>query len=341
MWRISCLQVASNHDTFPHAFTAFPSLNDVLPDNASYSAQQESNYENVSAAWENYGWLDAAEAQQVVNSGLGIYRAVTAEGLVIISLNSDVWYYFNFYAYIGLNNIDPTGMFATLIDYLLEAESNDQAVWLIQHVNTGGSTTYEALPAATDLYYQVVDRFNNTIRGTFFGHTHFDEFGVFYANNGTVQTADTATNVAYIGQSVTTYTNLNAGFRYYLVDPDTFDILDSVNYYANVSNVDDWEKAGDVKWEFEYSARETYDPEGTLAPSNYPLSAAFWHQVTEEISTNKDVFETYTDLRTKKFRPYASVTGQERNRTICGLRSMSVPLYETCLGSMASTTSFL
>lgn len=88
----------SNHDTFPHAFTSFPYEHDVLPANASYPVQEQYNYENVSAAWENYGWLSAEEAQTVVSSGLGIYRATTADGLVIISLNSDVWYYFNLYA---------------------------------------------------------------------------------------------------------------------------------------------------------------------------------------------------------------------------------------------------
>jgi sphingomyelin phosphodiesterase len=274
-------------------------------------------------------------------SGLGIYRAVTDEGLVIISLNSDVWYYFNLYAYIGANTVDPTGAFALLIDYLLDAECNQQPVWLIQHVNTGGSTDYEALPAATDLYYQIIDRFNNTIRGTFFGHTHADEFGVFYTNNATEQTADTATSIAYIMPSVTTYTNLNAGFRYYLVDPDTFDVIDSLTYYANVSNTNAWSAAGDVTWEFEYSARDTYDPTGTLLEPGAPLSAAFWHQVTEEIITNQTLFETYTDLRRKKFRPYADVTGAARNLTLCGLRSMSVPIFETCLNSSASTTSFL
>jgi hypothetical protein len=196
----------------------------------------------------------------VVTSGLGIYRAVTREGLVIISLNSDVWYYFNIYAYIGANKVDTTGIFSTLVEYLLDAESKNQAVWLIQHVNVGGSTDYEALPAATDLYYQIIDRFNNTIRGTFFGHTHSDELGVFYTNNGTVQTAETAANVAYIMPSVTTYTNLNAGFRYYLVDPESFDIIDSITFYANVSNTYSWEQTGEVTWEFEYSARDTYDP---------------------------------------------------------------------------------
>jgi sphingomyelin phosphodiesterase len=303
--------------------------------------QQEWNYQNLSNAWVNYGWLSASEASTVVNSGLGIYRAVTPEGLVIISLNSDVWYYFNMYAYIGANSVDPTGMFSTLIDYLLEAEEKEQAVWLIQHVNTGGSRDYEAIPAPTDLFYQIVDRFNNTIRATFFGHTHADELGVFYTNNATVQTAQTAASVAYIMPSITTYQNINAGFRYYLVDPETFDILDSINYYANVSNTNQWSLDGDATWEFEYSARDTYDPTHTLLAPNEPLSAAFWHEVTEQISTNQTMFETYTDLRSKKFRPYAPQTEAQKNVTLCGLRSMSVPIFERCLGSMASTTSFL
>lgn len=141
-----------NHDTFPHAFTAFPSEDSVLPANASYNVQQLYNYQAVSDAWKNYGWLSADEAQAVVATGLGIYRAVTKEGLVIISLNSDVWYYFNFYAYIGANKADHTGMFRIFVDYLLEAEANNQAVWVIAHVPTGDST---ALPAPTSMSYGI------------------------------------------------------------------------------------------------------------------------------------------------------------------------------------------
>lgn len=330
-----------NHDTFPQAFTSFPNLDKVLPFNASYAIQEETLYKKVAAAWENYGWLSVSEAQEIVSSGLGIYRAVTAEGLVIISLNSDIWYYFNLYAYIGVNNIDTTGTFRILIDYLLEAESKNQAVWLIQHVHVGGSVDFEALPAASDLYYQIIDRFNNTVRGIFFGHTHEDEFGVFYANNATVQTVESAVGVGYIMPSVTSHMNLNAGFRYYLVDPDTFDIIDSVTFYANVSNTKEWEEEGEVIWEFEYSARETYDPTGTLLAPNAPLTPAFWHQVTEEISNNETMFQIYIDLRTKKFRPYSPATGEDRNLTLCGLRSMSVPIFERCLGTMSSPTSFL
>jgi sphingomyelin phosphodiesterase len=188
--------------------------------------------------------------------------------------------------------------------------------------------------------YAIVDRFNNTIRGTFFGHTHKDEFGIIYSNNATRKSAETAAAVAYIMPSVTPYQEYNAGFRYYLVDPDTFSIIDSVTYYANVSNTDAWTTAGDVTWELEYSARQTYDYRATLAP-NEPLSPAWWHGVARDIATNATTFQRYTDLRPKLFRPYANVTGVARNITLCGLTSMSVPIFEKCLGTMNSITSFL
>ena len=330
----------SNHDTYPQAFTAWPSQNDVLPDNASYPIQQQPNYEAVSAAFSNYGWLSASDAQELINTGLGIYRTKTAEGLVIISLNSDAWYYFNFYAYIGVNRVDQSGVLSKLIDYLLEAEAADDPVWIIQHVNVGGGGTYNALPAPSDLYYQIVDRFNNTIRGNFFGHTHSDEFGVFYTNNGTVKSADTAISVGWIMPSVTPYTNLNSGFRYYLVDPDTFYVMDAITYYANITNAPYWAFLGDAQWEFEYSARDTYDSQKSLASTD-PLGPAFWHNVAEDIAANDTLFHTYTDLRQKLYRPYAEVTGVERNRTLCGLQSMSVPIFEDCLGNMNVISPFL
>ncbi|KAF2771440.1 Metallo-dependent phosphatase [Teratosphaeria nubilosa] len=277
---VSLYPTLGNHDTFPHAFKAFP------------------------------------------NQDSEIYRAITKDGLVIISLNSDAWYYFNFHAYIGGNVPDHTGMFSVFIDYLLEAEEADQAVRVIQHVNTGGSTDYEGLPAPTDLWYAIIDRFNNTIRGNFFGHTHEDEFGVVYSNNATVQNANTAAAVSWIMPSVTTYTNLNSEFRYYLVDPDTSEVMDSITYYANVSDTDSLQAEGDAEWKFEYSARETYNYDGKW-PASEPLTPAFWHGVAIDVKANQTTFETYTDLRTKKFRPYANVTGAERILTICGLFSMS------------------
>ena len=47
----------------------------------------------------------------------------------------------------------------------------------------------------------------------FFGHTHFDEFEVFYDT----EDISRPTNIAYIGPSVTPYYDLNPGYRIYYI----------------------------------------------------------------------------------------------------------------------------
>lgn len=72
----------------------------------------------------------------------------------------------------------------------------------------------------------------------FYGHTHNDEFEVFYDLTDNTR----AIAVAYIGPSVTTYTYLNPGYRIYYVDGDrdgstrviTHNILISKTFYKNL-----------------------------------------------------------------------------------------------------------
>lgn len=60
------------------------------------------------------------------------------------------------------------------------------------------------------------DRYETTITAQFFGHTHFDEFELFYDT----ENLGRAVSVAYIGPSVTPYVNLNPGYRIYYIDGD-------------------------------------------------------------------------------------------------------------------------
>lgn len=50
-------------------------------------------------------------------------------------------------------------------------------------------------------------RYESTITGQFFGHTHVDEFQMFYDE----ATMSRPLGVAFIAPSVTTYINLNPG----------------------------------------------------------------------------------------------------------------------------------
>ena len=59
-------------------------------------------------------------------------------------------------------------------------------------------------------------RYESTITAQFFGHTHFDEYELFYDEYRRIR----ATNIAYIGPSVTSYYGLNPGYRIYRVEGD-------------------------------------------------------------------------------------------------------------------------
>lgn len=54
-------------------------------------------------------------------------------------------------------------------------------------------------------------RYQDTIKAQFYGHTHYDEFIVYFDE----ETRAMPINIAYIGPSVTTYSFLNPSFRIY------------------------------------------------------------------------------------------------------------------------------
>ena len=60
-------------------------------------------------------------------------------------------------------------------------------------------------------YNRIVKRFNNTISAQFFGHTHFDEFQVFFNHT-------TPINMAYLAPSETSLDGLNPAYRIYTID---------------------------------------------------------------------------------------------------------------------------
>jgi len=60
------------------------------------------------------------------------------------------------------------------------------------------------------------NRYESTIAAQFFGHTHFDEFELFYDT----QDLGRPVSIAYVGPSVTPYYDLNPGYRIYYVDGD-------------------------------------------------------------------------------------------------------------------------
>ncbi|MCJ1314253.1 hypothetical protein MMC25_007933 [Agyrium rufum] len=330
--------VLGNHDSNPEAIDAPHSLPGPL------GQQQSWNYNHVAALWQDEGWIGSASVNQA-KAHYAAYSTVNKYGLKIITLNTDFWYRSNYLNYINTTNPDNSGMQAFLISELQAAEDAGQRVWVLGHVLPGWDGS-NGLPNPTNLFYQIIDRYSpHVIANTFFGHTHEDEQMIYYANNGTVQSANTALTPGWIGPSVTPLTNLNSGYRIYEVDTGSFDIYDAYTFYADVNSFPDLDPHSGVSptegptYRFEYSTRNAYGPQAKW-PATAPLNATFWHQVTEAMLANHTLvsqFNTY-EGKTSVQSPNCTNTACAEAK-VCYIRSGSVPLGKGCPQGFGSVQS--
>ena len=311
-----------NHDTSPIAMDA----PNALPGNLS---QQFSwNYNHVAGLWQHEGWIDPGAAAEA-RTHYGGYSIRNHHGLRIISFNTDFWYRSNFLTFINSTNGDNSGVFSWMIEELQAAEDCGERVWIIGHVLSGWDGT-NPIPNPTDLFYQIVERYSpHVIADIFWGHTHEDFFFVYYANNATVQSADTALATAWVMPSITPLTNLNSGFRMYEVDTGDFHIYDAYTFYSNVSSFPSLTSTGPT-FKFEYSTRDTYGAAANW-PSDAPLNATFWHKVTEAMANNITLVSLQNTLQGKMSLKTPNCTNADCQKAkVCYMRSGSYALGQSC-----------
>lgn len=313
--------VLGNHDTFPYA--------QLAPEKSGFQNKFNWNVELLSEMWMDYGWIDWDQAQ-FAKTHYGAYSVNLKSGLKIISFNSNAWYLSNEYAY--SNNVDDPdyfGIFEFIVNELLESEAADQKVWLNFHIPLSNTV----LPTAAKLFSEMVARFSPyTITGILTGHTHRDEFNLLYKNNnGTVESKqiEDVINFTWITQAVTPWVENNPAWRYYEVDSDTFQIMDSLNYYTHLNET--FASSDEPVWEFEYSARDVYDIDW---PASAPLNATYWHLVYDKMRTNATTLQTYENL-SKRFSPYVKdcSDGNVCSWDICYVSSYTTEEYTACMNA--------
>lgn len=79
-----------------------------------------------------------------------------------------------------MNSTDPATELQWLIYELQSAELSGEKVHIIGHIPPGHS---DCLKIWSRNYYAIINRYESTITAQFFGHTHYDEFEVFYDPN--------------------------------------------------------------------------------------------------------------------------------------------------------------
>lgn len=280
-----------NHDTFPCGQLAPERLNNKTFNESLYHW----NDDLISDLWISNGWIDSS-LKSFIRQHYSSYTTTTDRGLKIISLNSNCYYKKNLYAYINMEaEPDLFGQWEFLINELIESENSNQRVWILAHIPAGDA---DALPIQSEIFAGIVKRFSPfTIAGIFYGHTHRDQVKVLYEDNAPV-------NMAWISQAITPLGPANPSWRYYRVEDESFNILESYNYYSPLNAT--WTNGGEEPiWSYGYSARDTYDPNHEW-PALAPLNASFWDKfVVQKLKDRHNIQfnQRYTDLMFRE-NPY-------------------------------------
>lgn len=289
-----------NHDTAP--LNLFPSTNTPRTYNPQWAYDALTTY-----------WLSLTDNNKAISTAkeYGSYSALhKGTKLRIISYNSIFYYKYNFFSYEEPMPFDPDNQLSWLISELSTAEAASERVWLISHIPSGNVDHFRD---HSHYFDQIVQRYEDTIAGLFFGHTHTDEFQISYSDYDH-RSWENAVAMGYVAPSMTP-TSGPPSFRVYEVDPDTFGVLDYTQYIANITDLE-----GEPEWVPYYSAKKDYGGRlGVSVEEGGELTAAFWHNVTVAMERDGELFQEFWARRTRGFEVPAC-EGDCVSNEICALR---------------------
>ncbi|CAD6185574.1 unnamed protein product [Caenorhabditis auriculariae] len=236
-------------------------------------------YAAMADSWK--GWVP--EDQDKLVRYNGCYMVKLYPGLRIVSLNTVMGDRVNFWLYI--NQTDPDGTMTWFINQLYDAEKAGDHVHVVAHIPGADG---ECLQGWGLMYYKVLNRFANTIKAQFFGHTHSEEFYVSYADP--YDPKSTPTSVVYSAPSLTPYAEFYPAYRIYTVDGDytgsTHQVIDFEEWYFNLTTNN--ANPSNPQWQKLYaSANQEYGMQSQAASE--------WDNLITRMITDDDLFEKYRD----------------------------------------------
>jgi sphingomyelin phosphodiesterase len=290
-----------NHDNYP--VNSFPS-------ETIANSSTEWLYKILSSQWSD---SIGAAATKDVEKGGRYSTKVPGHNLRIISINTNFYYYKNFWLYKDPLEKDPQKQLGWLMDELEGAQKAKENVYIIGHMPMAFKGSFQH---TADVFDQILTRYSSTVAAMFFGHTELDQVQITYADPQNKNFSN-AIATSYIAPSLAPSRGMPA-FRVYDVDPDTFGVLDMKTYIADMRDPKFQERP---VWKKYYSAKASYGVK-LNPPVNSPqaeLTPAFWHNVTELFESDTTLLNTYC-LRKTRGLDRQPPKRRERKQEICTIR---------------------
>lgn len=212
--KVPIFPVIGNHESHP--------VNLFAPNSVPERFSTEWLYTFLADEWAQ--WLPESELA-TVRAG-GYYTVLVRPGFRIITINNNDCYTFNWW--LIYEPTFPRTQLQWLHDTLLAAETAGEKVHILAHVPPGDSTCFKAYSRE---YRRIVERFWNTISAQFAGHTHADEFNIFYSRENPHQ----ALNVMWNGGSTTAFNDVNPNYRMLTMDQTTYQINHHETWIYNLT----------------------------------------------------------------------------------------------------------
>lgn len=179
----------------------------------------------------------------------GHYSTVIRPNLRLVAINNNYCYSTNIWL------LHSTDYFADQLHWfrneLARASENGEKVHVISHIPSNDIKCFRGFARE---YRKIVEEFSDIIVAVFNGHTHEDEFNVYYS----VSDPSKATGVAFNGGSGTTFAYYNSNFKVYSVDNESFEVLDYESWHYNLTEAN-LHPHTPPNWKKTYSFKEAYN----------------------------------------------------------------------------------
>lgn len=257
-------------------------------------------------------WTLPPSALATLRQG-GFYSAPIVPGLKLLAINTNGWNGNN--VYVWLNDTKMTQMVQWFAQELASSEASGEKVVVAGHIQLRIAAT-DLLGSVTNDMLNLLVRYNRTIVGQMFGHTHHDEFQLVRPAGSSFRAP--AVGVQFVAPSLTTFTNINPSFRVFELDPSTFEFLDFEQYRANL---DETIQNNGASWDVAYRATEAYG-----VPDLTPQSM---QSLVDRFINNNTLFTIYAE----NFRAGTAVHNPlgDKKHMICNMLGTTADDVASCM----------
>ncbi|XP_055380950.1 sphingomyelin phosphodiesterase-like [Condylostylus longicornis] len=270
---IPVLPAIGNHESQP--------LNVFAPPNVKERHSTQWLYDYLADEWST--WLPA-EAQETIKIA-GYYTYSPRPGFRVITLNNNDAYTFNWWIWYDPEYLSKQLEF--LQKTLLQAEKDGEYVHILAHVPAGTGSTLNVWARE---FRRVIERFSPIISGVFNGHTHKDEFSVFYS----MSDSKTPIGVQWNGGSLTPFSFVNPNYRIYEAETKTYQIVEHETYIFNLTEANANPDKSPV-WYLEYDFKKDFGIEN--------LSPASLDALLDRFTQEPDLLKKYWEFKYKLGTP--------------------------------------